>query len=335
MSEVVTSDCLRIAIVGAGISGSTLLHTLKRLLLAIDVDVSLELFDQGRGAGGRTSTRFATIDSFTTGCKFDHGCQFFRADTPIVQPIVQDWVEKGWVKKWEGRHIAGPSETGDIIHPSEEFFGLPSQPSVYVSSKGGLHNIARDLIEDSLQGGGLRTTTIHFGVRVEEMQYNEETKKWKFYGKGGRAALHDTPEEEAKQAQKYNLHEGRHDGFDVVVVTDISSCFENWHRASAGVPEDFSTRVRQRAGSRVPLFTAMISFKNSLDLNCSSITFSSRDSKVVWFAAQMNSKVLKSQKRYSHPIFFLLFILIFCLDFRFCCLGSLDAKIFRVSAGQL
>ncbi len=32
------------------------------------------------------------------------------------------------------------------------------------------------------------------------------------------------------------LHENAHEGYDFVVLTDISQCFESWHRASAGEP---------------------------------------------------------------------------------------------------
>ena len=110
-------------------------------------------------------------------------------------------------------------------------------------------------------------------------------------------ALHDTPEEEARQAQFESLHSSRHDGYDYVILTDISQCFETWHRASAGVPKSFASEARARAGARVPLFTAMVVFNSSLGLEISSMTYD-RDSKesydndggVVWFAACNNTK---------------------------------------------
>jgi len=47
-----------------------------------------------------------------------------------------------------------------------------------------------------------------------------------------------------------------------VLLTDISSSFGSWHRASAGVPECFAARVRDRV--RVPLFSAMVAFDRPL-----------------------------------------------------------------------
>jgi predicted NAD/FAD-dependent oxidoreductase len=108
-------------------------------------------------------------------------------------------------------------------------------------------------------------------------------------------ALHDTAEEEAQKVQVTCLHEDIHDGYDFVVLTDISQCFESWHRASAAVPDAFARQARGNAGSRVPLFSAMVAFSRSLDLNCSSITFSRGGGEnVVWFCASNNSK-----KRFS------------------------------------
>jgi hypothetical protein len=47
-----------------------------------------------------------------------------------------------------------------------------------------------------------------------------------------------------------------------VLFTDISSSFASWHRASAGVPESFAARARDRV--RVPLFSAMVAFDRPL-----------------------------------------------------------------------
>ena len=112
-------------------------------------------------------------------------------------------------------------------------------------------------------------------------------------------ALHDTPEEEANKAKFESLHSGRHDGYDYVILTDISQCFDTWHRASAGVPTSFANAARLRAGARVPLFTAMVTFSSSLDLDVSSISYNRDDDEgesfngggTVWFAACNNTKM--------------------------------------------
>mmetsp|Transcript_7873 Transcript_7873/g.19543 ORF Transcript_7873/g.19543 Transcript_7873/m.19543 type:complete len:214 (-) Transcript_7873:2728-3369(-) len=35
--------------------------------------------------------------------QFDHGCQFFRADSPDMKDLVRDWVQRGWAAPWKAR----------------------------------------------------------------------------------------------------------------------------------------------------------------------------------------------------------------------------------------
>ena len=255
---------LRIAIIGAGISGS---YLFKSLSSGIGGSVCVDLYDQGRGIGGRSSTRF------DNGFEFDHGCQFFRSDSPQMKVICNEWLALGIVKEWEGIHDGN----GD-------FFGLPHQQPVYVSANGGMNNIAYSLVQEAIT---IDNFNLFQGVRVESIKRNDENNKWMLLGKQGRSAYHDTPEDEAKAQSLKNLHD--HDGYSIVVLTDISSSFGNWHRASAGVPTAFAELVSKRAGARVPLFSAMVSFKDPLLLSQSSLTFD-RSSSKVWFAARTNSK---------------------------------------------
>ena len=98
--------------------------------------------------------------------------------------------------------------------------------------------------------------------------------KWHLEGVGGHAAFHDTKESIAKRARYNYLNDG--EGYDLVVLTDISSTsFDSWHRASAGVPDSFSKMIKEKVGSRVPLFAAMVAFEMPLPVNeADSITFS-------------------------------------------------------------
>ena len=99
-------DSFRIAIIGGGISGAVMFRRLSELLAP---HAAVDLFDQGRGVGGRSSTRYVSES-----LAFDHGCQFFRSDTTKMKAICSDWQSHGWVSSWEGEHIG----QGD-------FFGLP------------------------------------------------------------------------------------------------------------------------------------------------------------------------------------------------------------------
>lgn len=153
------------------------------------------------------------------------------------------------------------------------------------------------LIEDVILSHA-NNFTLFEATRIENLTRNLGGK-WEMHGKNGRSALHDTPEAEVT-AQSTPLHD--HDGYDFVVLTDISSSFENWHRASAGVPEDFSRMVREKAGARVPLFSCMVAFEEPLNLTISSMTFEESSSSLVWFAARNNSKIGFADTRESWTI---------------------------------
>ena len=255
---------MRIAIVGGGISGSFLFSSLRNL------GIEIHLFDQGRGLGGRSSSRYE--NEFV----FDHGAQFFRSDTDEMKKICNDWLTKGLISEWKGPHI------GD-----GDFFGLPcNKDPIYVSAKQGMNNIPISIVQEAIT---LDPNLQSFqGIRVENIQRSDSNDKWILLGKSGRAAFHDTPENESKANPSMPLH--NHDGYDIVVLTDISSSFGNWHRASAGVPTNFAKLVSEKAGSRIPLFSTMVCFKEPLNLGVSSITFDNNKSSCVWFASRTNSK---------------------------------------------
>lgn len=123
---------------------------------------------------------------------------------------------------------------------------------------------------------------LHQGTRVSNLELSDGGG-WEITGTSGDAAYHDTAEQVAQSAQPTVLG----DGFDAVVLTDISSAFGQWHRAGAGVPPDFGEAVRGRAGARVPLFTAMIAFEEPIPTFTSAASF---DDDILWFASRSNHK---------------------------------------------
>jgi renalase len=83
---------MRIAVVGAGLSGVTVA---KRLSASCEVTV----FEKARGVGGRMSTRRADLFSF------DHGAQFFTARAIEFQEALKPLLLDGVVKPWCGQFI--------------------------------------------------------------------------------------------------------------------------------------------------------------------------------------------------------------------------------------
>lgn len=85
------SEQAPIVIVGAGLSGIMAALTLKEKGYQ-----DIILVEKSRSVGGRMATR--RIESG----KVDHGAQFFTVRTEKFQAFVDDWLEKGSVKRWFG-----------------------------------------------------------------------------------------------------------------------------------------------------------------------------------------------------------------------------------------
>ena len=78
---------MKIAIIGAGLAGLTLAH---RLVARHDITV----FEKARGPGGRMSTRRA--DPYA----FDHGAQYFTAETDRFRSLLKPLRETGLIAPW-------------------------------------------------------------------------------------------------------------------------------------------------------------------------------------------------------------------------------------------
>lgn len=83
---------MRIAIVGAGMAGLACAEKLA----AAGRDVAL--FDKGRAAGGRMSTR--RLATPRGEAAFDHGAQYMTARDPAFRARLERWREAGLVARW-------------------------------------------------------------------------------------------------------------------------------------------------------------------------------------------------------------------------------------------
>lgn len=78
---------MKIAIIGAGISGLVLAKHLKD-------NADITLFEKSGGVSGRMSTRYA--EDF----EFDHGTQFFTARSQMFAKFLEPLIEAGIVESW-------------------------------------------------------------------------------------------------------------------------------------------------------------------------------------------------------------------------------------------
>lgn len=335
-----------VAIVGGGITGACIVRTLllQSKELKVIINLKVDLFDQGqRGVGGRASHRqrgVGTKDDENKMMRWDHGCQFFRADTAKFKKLVDEWIAKDIAKVWEGTFVslcndiknsANNTSGGslvEVVNPNNnvdnnqkgtaDFFGMPHMPPFYIGSDG-MNSIPKGVLDDvqkltNDKNSNLKSEfNLFTGTRVTELQRDEATQKWKLFGTSGTVAYHDTAEKIVKEDEKKKIKAGKTpydllgEGYDAVFLTDVSSSFGKWHRASAGVPEKFASRVRKQVSARVPLFTAMIAFDKATGIEFDTITFGTSSTSVacndeksenkngimpLWFASKNNSKML-------------------------------------------
>jgi photolyase PhrII len=88
------SGPLRVAVIGAGISGLFAARTMG------DHGIDVTVFEKSRGLGGRMATRRTDHGAF------DHGAQYFTARDHRFQRYVNSWKEMGLVQCWPnvGKH---------------------------------------------------------------------------------------------------------------------------------------------------------------------------------------------------------------------------------------
>ncbi|MEP2639396.1 NAD(P)-binding protein [Roseobacter sp.] len=84
-----------IAIIGAGLAGMRLAQLLQGV-------ATVSVFEKSRGVGGRMSTRRA--DPFS----FDHGAQYFSAQTVEFKEFLAPLIAKGVVQPWPARLMSLP-----------------------------------------------------------------------------------------------------------------------------------------------------------------------------------------------------------------------------------
>lgn len=105
------------AIVGAGVAGLTCARALT------EAGASVVLYDKGRKAGGRLSTRRAEQGAF------DHGAPLFTVGSDDLADAVRRWASAGVVERWTGRmvrHGADERRSWDV----EAWVGVPTMSAL-------------------------------------------------------------------------------------------------------------------------------------------------------------------------------------------------------------
>lgn len=113
---------MNIAIIGAGIAGLACAEA------ALQNGHKVTLFDKGRGAGGRLSTRRASTDQGDL--HFDHGAASFLAESAAFQQQTETWRNAGWISEWAARHQTIENGVAGAVATRTQYVGQPHMNSL-------------------------------------------------------------------------------------------------------------------------------------------------------------------------------------------------------------
>lgn len=149
---------MNLAIIGAGIAGLACAEA------ALRNGHKVTLFDKGRGAGGRLSTRRA--DHGENQLYFDHGTPGFTAESEAFKSVIEAWVRNACVARWTPNTVRLSPESQHALSKPEMFVGTP-----------GMNGLVKALAQDK---------SVHFGRRVTAITKSPEL--W---------SIHSGPNEDA------------------------------------------------------------------------------------------------------------------------------------------
>jgi hypothetical protein len=212
----------RIAVLGAGVTGASFVDAcLARLGGGAAAEV--HVFEMGRGAGGRCSTRMGVrhgTPAFAVSSRKDGGDGGDRGDGgegDEFAQTVRDYEARGLVHRWQDAAL-GVVDAGVLREQ-----GTAAAAVVPGGGSGdafALYRVGSNMCEELLQHA-----STHFGACVHRIaretldpKQRDSKKRWFLYGSEDEAMGHDA-------------------GFDWIVVTSlVSANQERWHATFGGTP---------------------------------------------------------------------------------------------------
>lgn len=137
---------MRVAVIGGGMAGLTCTRTLA------DHGWDVQVFDKGRGPGGRMSRK--RVESDTGELHFDHGAQYFTARDERFRRLVDSWIDEGVVAEWHPRLVS---------IEADHLLSKPHGPTRYVGTPG-MNALVKHLAETLPERAAVR-----FNTRVAQL----------------------------------------------------------------------------------------------------------------------------------------------------------------------
>ena len=150
----------RIAVIGAGIAGTTCARTLAQAGHQVTV------FEKSHGAGGRMSTRNTQFGSF------DHGAQYFTVRDARFEKALA--LNPQLVRRWSANTVRILDEAGRVVAAS-----LPSREAHWVATPG-MSALVKEWAKPLLADGH-----VHFETQVTRIQTDVlSPKRWQLQTEG-------------------------------------------------------------------------------------------------------------------------------------------------------
>lgn len=143
---------LRVAVIGAGLSGSMAARTLE------DQGEEVELFEKSERPSGRMSTRRTEI------AEFDHGAQYFTCRDRTFQKYVDSWIDAGAVAQWQAPIAVFKDGQLQSYSSGRRYVAVPH-----------MNELGKRLT---------RLMKVHYGVHIEVVE--RQTDGWKLVDKDQR-----------------------------------------------------------------------------------------------------------------------------------------------------
>lgn len=179
---------MRVAIIGAGAAGSSCAWQLLSQAAKQQKQVSVTLFEMGRGAGGRCATRRSRDLPGAAG--LNHGAPLFhlrRDPDPGVAPLVQALLQSGHMERWNGTagcfdvttaesRCTGTASRGQPTDEAEQFDLFVGKP--------GMSKLADGILQ---LAGGLGSLETRFNTKISVIQPSTQGVGWSLFQQDGTA----------------------------------------------------------------------------------------------------------------------------------------------------